>query len=299
VPIANVNGVRLFYERTGDAGPSLVLAHGSWGDHGGWKPVVSSLAQRFRVVVYDRRGHGRSEPSSAPGSIEDDAADLAGLIEYLGFAPAHVAGISFGGSIALRLAARRPELFRSLAAQEPPLFGLLANDPVHGPAMREVLDRIEAVAERLAAGDAEGGTRRFFETVAHAPGVWDGMPLEVRRFLIGHAATFLEEALDPESYTVDLAALAGFTRPVLLSHGDTSPPWFAPVVAKLAAVLPHAETRVFVGAGHVAIDTHAAEYVAAVTALAAAVDRPRRNLVPPMQNPEPNPLSVKGAARHD
>ncbi len=57
-----------------------------------------------------------------------------------------------------------------------------------------------------------------------------------------------------------------------MSYGDQSSPRFLPVVAKLAAVLPRAELRVFAGAGHVPVRTHAAEYVAAVTAFADAAD---------------------------
>lgn len=60
MPTTIANGVRLFYELTGDAGPPLVLVHGSWGNHISWDFVVPALAQRFRVVVYDRRGHGQS-----------------------------------------------------------------------------------------------------------------------------------------------------------------------------------------------------------------------------------------------
>jgi pimeloyl-ACP methyl ester carboxylesterase len=272
VPTATVNGVRLFYVLTGDAGPPLVLVHGSWGDHAGWEPVVPALARRFRVLAYDRRGHGQSEGPPGQGSAEEDAADLAALIERLGLAPAHVAGISFGGSIALRLAMRRPDLVRSVAVQEPPLFGLLADDPAHGPAMREVLARIGAVAERLAAGDAAGGTRQFMETVAFGPGVWELIPPEERQALVGNAPTFLDEARDPGAYTVDVAALATCPRPVLLTHGDRSPACFPPVVARLAAALPRAETRLFAGSGHVAIDTHPAEYAAAVAAFEEAAD---------------------------
>lgn len=81
---------------------------------------------------------------------------MAALIEHLDLAPAHVAGISFGGSIALRLAAQYPELIRSVAAQEPPLFDLVADDSEHRPVMREVRDRIAVVAATLAAGECGG-----------------------------------------------------------------------------------------------------------------------------------------------
>ncbi len=55
-----------------------------------------------------------------------------GLIEYLGLTPAHVAGISSGGSVALRLAARHPRLVRSVITHEPGLFGLFFHDPDQG-----------------------------------------------------------------------------------------------------------------------------------------------------------------------
>ncbi len=73
------------------------------------------------------------------------------------------------------------------------------------------------------------------------------MPPAERRVRVGNAPTFVGEARGPGSYTLDLAALAGCTRPVLMSHGDQSSPRFPPVVAKLAAVLPRAELRVFFG----------------------------------------------------
>ena len=270
MPTATVNGVRLFYVLTGDAGPPLALVHGGWGDHTAWDPAVPAFAERFRVLAYDRRGHSRSERPPGPDRIEDDVADLAALLERLGLAPAHVAGFSFGAAIALRLAMRRPDLVRSAAAQEPPLFALLADDPVHGPTMRQALARIEAVAARVEAGDVEGGARQFYDGIA--PGAWEAMPPAERRVRVGNAPTFVGEARGPESYTLDLAALAACTRPVLMSYGDQSPPRFLPVVAKLAAVLPRAELRVFAGAGHVPVRTHAAAYVAAVTAFADAAD---------------------------
>jgi pimeloyl-ACP methyl ester carboxylesterase len=134
MPTVTVNGVRLFYELTGD-GPPLLLVHGSWVDHASWNLVVPALAQRFPVLTYDRRGHSQSERPPTQGSAEEDIADLAALIEHLGLAPSHVAGNSFGGSLALRLAAQHPEVVRSVAAHEPPFLALLFDDPDHGLAV--------------------------------------------------------------------------------------------------------------------------------------------------------------------
>ena len=82
--------------------------------------MVPGLAESFRVVVYDRRGHSRSQRPDTPGSVDEDGDDLAALLEALELAPAHVVTNSYGGNIALRLATRRPEVFRSLSCHEPP-----------------------------------------------------------------------------------------------------------------------------------------------------------------------------------
>lgn len=56
-----VNGVRLFYELQGTGAVPLVLVHGSWNSHHAWDLVVPRLAEVFRVLTYDRRGHSQSE----------------------------------------------------------------------------------------------------------------------------------------------------------------------------------------------------------------------------------------------
>jgi pimeloyl-ACP methyl ester carboxylesterase len=249
-----------------------VLIHGSWGDHASWNLVVPALAQRFRVLTYDRRGHSQSQRPTTQGSTEEDVDDLAALIEHQGLVPAHVAGTSSGASLALRLAARRPELVRSVAAHEPGLFGLFADDPTQGTLMREALGRLEAAATRLAAGDVEGGTRQFMETVVFGPGAWEIIPPERRQVLMSNAPTFLDEMRDPGSWTADLAALAAIRCPILLTHGGESLPFWQHVVAQFAAVLPQAQMQVIAGAGHNAHGTHPEAYVAAITAFLAAAD---------------------------
>jgi pimeloyl-ACP methyl ester carboxylesterase len=138
--------------------------------------------------------------------------------------------------------------------------------------MREVRDRIAVVAATLAAGDAEAGSRQFMDTVAFGPGTWEGMSSEDRQWCVDVSPTFLDETRDPEAFTMDLVELAAFPHPILLTYGDESPACFSPVIATLAAALPYVQVHVFVGAGHVPLDTHAAEYVAVLTAFADAAD---------------------------
>lgn len=89
--VARVNDVDLYYEVHG-AGQPLALVHGSWVDASTWGRVVPGLAESFRLLVYDRRGHSRSERTETQGSMEEDGDDLAALLENLDLAPAHVVG---------------------------------------------------------------------------------------------------------------------------------------------------------------------------------------------------------------
>jgi pimeloyl-ACP methyl ester carboxylesterase len=264
VPKATLNGVQLYWERAGESGDSLVLVHGSWGDHHNWDAVVPGLSGSFRVLTYDRRGHSQSERPAGQGSVREDVADLAALIEHLRLGPAHIAGNSFGASIVLRLAGERPDLFRSLIVHEPPLFGLLADDPEGQTVLAEVGRRASAVIELLKAGDNAGGARLFVETIALGPGTWEQLPEPMQRTFIVNAPTWLDETQDPEALTLDLARLATFTRPALVSHGGQSPPFFPRVVAKVAQGLGRAEQHTFAGAGHVPHVSHPSDYVETV-----------------------------------
>jgi pimeloyl-ACP methyl ester carboxylesterase len=263
MPIEKINGVGIFLEEFGGGDP-LVLVHGSWVDHMEWPFIVPLLASRFRVTAYDRRGHSQSERLPAQGSIHEDVADLAAIIERAG-APAHIVANSMGASISLRLASERPELIRTLAAHEPPLFDLLRDDPATRP-MAEGLDEgLLPVVDAIAAGNMEKGARTFVEMIV-GPGAWDSLlPDVAKRTLINNAPTFLDETRDPDLLTIDTAALSRYDGPVLLSGGSESPPFFAAVLGRLEKVLPNATRKVFTGAGHIPHVTHPQDYVEAIT----------------------------------
>jgi pimeloyl-ACP methyl ester carboxylesterase len=263
---AHINGVELFYELQGAGDVPLVLVHGSWKSHQDWAPAVPRLAESFRVLAYDRRGHSRSERPTGQGSVHEDVADLAGLIEHLNLAPAWVVGNSFGTSIALRLAGERPELFRGLIGQEPPLFALLADDPAMAPMLENVQRGIGQVVERIASKDYAGAAQQFVDTIALGPGTWDRLPPDTRDTLVENAPTFLDEARDPEQLTIDLDAIRRFSRPALLTKGDQSPPPFTPVLERLVKVLPRGELLTFHGAGHIPHATHTDQFVDSIVA---------------------------------
>jgi pimeloyl-ACP methyl ester carboxylesterase len=260
---AQVNGIRIAFEDTGKGEP-LVLVHGSWGSRHNWDAVVVRLAEQYRVISYDRRGHSDSDPVAGQGTFAEDVADLAALVEALDAAPAWVVGNSVGAVIALRLALARPDLVRGVLVHEPPLRSLLSDGGVNGP-LRVVLDLIRA-------GDHTSAAERFVNDVALGPGAWARLPAPMRATMVGNAATYLDEELAPDSRRVDEAALARYTGPVLISSGGQSPPIFQPVVQHLARLLPQAHCVEYAGAGHMPHVTHPEAFVNEVKSFTSRVN---------------------------
>jgi 3-oxoadipate enol-lactonase len=111
-----VSAVAVSYTVDGAAdAPVVVLSNSLGATRAMWDPQVPALADRYRVVTYDARGHGDSPAPPGPYRLDDLVDDLVTLLDEVGAERAHVAGLSLGGMTALRLAAREPELVDRLA----------------------------------------------------------------------------------------------------------------------------------------------------------------------------------------
>ncbi|GAA0720969.1 alpha/beta fold hydrolase [Dactylosporangium roseum] len=124
-----VPGATVYYEVRG-SGPVLLLICGGVYDAEGFAGLADGLADSRTVVTYDRRGNSRSPLDGPPAmqSVEEHADDAYRLLAAVGVTehePAEVFGNSSGATIALELAARHPELVRTVVAHEPPVFELL------------------------------------------------------------------------------------------------------------------------------------------------------------------------------
>jgi len=113
VATVKVNGVELFYKESG-SGETIVFSHGFLLDHSMFEAQRAILEPHFRVIAYDHRGQGQSQDTGNGQDMDTLSTDAAGLIQALNAAPCHFVGLSMGGFIGLRLAARRPALIRSL-----------------------------------------------------------------------------------------------------------------------------------------------------------------------------------------
>ena len=220
------------------AAPALVLSASLGTTLEAWEPQAASLAGPFRVVRYDRRGHGASEVPPGPYSLDDLGRDALELLDELGLERASWCGLSLGGLVGMWLAAEAPERIDRL---------VLACTTAAFLPREQWLERAERVRAEGVAAIADAVVARWFTS---------GAPVElVDRFREQLAGTPAEgyagccEALAD----ADLAGrLEAVSVPTLVLTGSDDPVVSAADGAALAAAIPHARHESIAGAAHIA-----------------------------------------------
>jgi 3-oxoadipate enol-lactonase len=152
--IIKVNGVDVAYRFDGPQdGPVLLVANSLMANGSMWDWNVPAFADRYRVLRYDKRGHGSSGLSAGPYSIAQLADDAIGLLDALGIAKAHFMGLSIGGMIGQQLGARFPERIYSLS---------LCNTASEMPPRSLWEERFEIARTQGIAGLVDGTIKRWF-----------------------------------------------------------------------------------------------------------------------------------------
>ena len=241
VEVVPANGVRIAYRRVGD-GPLLVLAHGAAADSRMWEPQLAALSDELTVVAWDEPGAGRSSDVPADFTLEDYADCLAAVIGALTDGQAHVAGLSWGGTVALELYRRRPELVATLILADT-YAGWKGSLPAE-----EVRARITGVRAMLAAPEAD------FDPAL--PGLFSGdPPPDAVRLMAAMAADVRRESMRVAMEVMaeaDLCdVLPGIAVPTLLIWGERDARSPLGVARRFEAAIPHAQLVVLPGAGHV------------------------------------------------
>jgi 3-oxoadipate enol-lactonase len=227
------------YDITG-AGPPLVLVGSIGSTLAMWEPQLPVLAERFRVIRVDHRGHGRSPVPAGPYTIADLGSDVLALLDHLGERRVSLCGLSMGGMAGMWLGAHAPERIAALA--------LLDTSAYMG---REVWEpRIAAVETGGTAAIVDGVMQRWF-----TPEFRQRNPERVARFAAmvtdtpddgyaGCAAAIRDMDLRPD--------LAKVTAPTLVVVGADDPATPPDAARDIADRIAGARLEVIAGAAHIA-----------------------------------------------
>jgi len=125
----DLDGLRLYYTRTGGEKPAVVLAHGFTDDGLCWTPVAERLEPDYHVIMVDTRGHGRSEAPEQGYGLVELATDLASVIAGLGLERPAILGHSLGAITTLALAGMCPQIPRAILLEDPPAWWVKGPEP--------------------------------------------------------------------------------------------------------------------------------------------------------------------------
>jgi pimeloyl-ACP methyl ester carboxylesterase len=240
VDVVRAGGLEIAYERVGE-GPPIVFAHGAAADGRTWRPQLAGLCDEFTVIAWDEPGAGRSSDVPAGFELADYAHCLASVIETVAGGPAHVAGLSWGGTVVLELYRHHPGLVATLVLADT-YTGWKGSLPAE-----EVRARVAEVRRMLKAPASE-----FDPT---PPGLFAGDPpaefvpllevvaAEVRPESLAHSLSVMAE--------VDLSGLLPrIAVPTLLIWGELDARSPLGIAHRFEDAIPDAELVVIPGAGH-------------------------------------------------
>jgi len=236
-----VNGVVLHYADRGrrDA-PAIVFANSLGTDFRIWEKVADNLSADYRIILYDKRGHGLSDATPQPYRLDDHVGDLAALLSHLGVSNAVIVGLSVGGLIAQGLAANHPELVRAL----------VLCDTAHKIGNDEMWNgRINAINADGIAPLVDSIMQRWFTPAyrtAESPDYSGYVNMLARTTVDGYAGTCA--ALRDADLTESTRAL---DLPVLCIVGDQDGSTPPDLVRELASLIKGSRFEIIEGAGHI------------------------------------------------
>jgi len=151
VPRLEIQGKGIHYETAGSDGPPVVLVMGLRARGLAWLPIFRRLQVDHRVMWFDHRGIGESDPVDGKIDMMDMGADVLGLMDHLGWASAHIVGVSMGGMVSQQLALDHPGRVRSLSLLVTTACGRLSLRPPLSTATTWIRTNLGSRESRLSA----------------------------------------------------------------------------------------------------------------------------------------------------
>ena len=217
-----VCGQRILY-RTAGTGPVVILLHCSSSHSGQWVLLIENLSSDFTVLAPDLHGYGRSDalPDDGRPYFEHDCRMVGALAGKWG-APVHLVGHSLGGTVALHMALKAPELVASLCLIEPVQFSLL--EETGAPEQAEFHEISAATTALIEQGKTLQAARQFVDYWV-SDGAFDVMDAKtqnyVERTIAGLTREWVGVSLKAPGQ-IRVGELAGISRPCVIVRGGAT-----------------------------------------------------------------------------
>ncbi len=252
-------GRRLAFGEAGRGAPVVMLHSGGMSSRQ-WRRAAEHLAPSYRVLTPDFVGYGDSGewPEGERFELADEIEATEALVRGLG-EPAHLVGHSYGGFVALKVAAASPAAVRSLAVYEPVAFGVL-DGWADGKAIAELARDEGGFAGEGGEGAREAFLRRFIDYWS-GEGAWDALRPAARDEFRRGAGKLAQEVRGLLADRTPLAAYAAVAAPTLVLSGELSPPDARRVAELIAGAVPGARLERLAAAGHMGPLTHAGAFL--------------------------------------
>ncbi|MEJ2121098.1 MAG: alpha/beta hydrolase [Alphaproteobacteria bacterium] len=268
MPSFATQGVTAHYLEWGDGrpGPPVVLIHSGSNSAAQWHDLAARLGDRHHLLAPDLYNCGQTAAWPGPGPLTYDAeADLVlALIARVG-GRVHLVGHSFGGGVALRIAARDRTALDTLTLIEPPGYPILlaAGHTEPYAEYANVRDRFLAAVED---GDHEAAWRLFIDHYHGRAGAWEDLSERARHSLMARSPTQIGVYQAQDSNPTTLEDIAHLGPETLLIRGEHAAAAERELCDLIADTAPDIRSLVIAGAGHMSPVSHADEVAAALDA---------------------------------
>jgi pimeloyl-ACP methyl ester carboxylesterase len=261
---ADVGQVRLAYTEAGSGEP-VVFVHGIPTDYRAWSNQIEPFSTRYHVISYSRRlaQPNQNTMDYLNSTVENNSADLVGLIEELGVSPVHLVGHSYGGFAAAYCASIHPEMIRTLTLIEPAVSTMLlknrksaleflsllfAHPSVAISAAKFQRNSLDPSLKAFQRGDFDAALRFNLDGIMNKHGAFETLPEDVRKMTKENEKTVGELTAQVPVFGREEASR--ISPPTLLIHGTESPTVLHAIVDRLGRAIPNSKIATVSGAAH-------------------------------------------------
>ena len=262
---AGPGGRTLSFEVTGEGAAVILLPPGASGASA-WRQVTRQMSLGCQTIAVNHSGYGLTESFIAvrPMTLDDEADAVLSITQNFS-QPMHLVGHSFGGAVAVRLAVRAPERFKSLVLIEPASYPLL-HELGESLLAREVHDVNRRFVRQVQCNELQSAFELYLAYYNGDRDAFRDLTVRAKERLLGLSSTVAAALTAVHMDVTSLADWAAVNIPTLLVRGERTDPMHRILTERMRAARPMSRLETVSGAGHLLSISHPGETARLLTA---------------------------------